>query len=77
MAKPSSPFLPVYAGDSVIGRAFELGRDSWAARMSDGTRVGFHGSLEAAQAAILARHVKVRAAGHARTRPERPTITLR
>lgn len=63
MGKPSSPFVPVYAGEIAIGRAFDLGRGSWAARMSDGTRVGFHDSLQAAQAAILARHAKVQSAG--------------
>ncbi|WP_156465593.1 hypothetical protein [Methylobacterium sp. Leaf106] len=77
MAKPSSPFVPVYAGDAVVGRAFELGRNSWAGRMSDGTRVGFHGSLEAAQGAILARHAKTTAARTAAPPVSRPTIGVR
>ena len=72
MPKPSSPYVPVYFGDVIIGRAFDLGRESWAGRMTDGTRVGFHASLEATRAAILHRHTKAPC-----SRPVSPSVKPR
>jgi hypothetical protein len=50
-----TPHVPVYAGDLIVGTAYDTEK-GWAARMQDGTPLGFHAALLDAQAAILARH---------------------
>lgn len=54
--KSDAPFVPIYAGETIVGRAYQTDDKRWSARMDDGTPLGLHAVLIDAQAAILARH---------------------
>lgn len=52
----NAPFVPVFSGETIVGRAYQMDDGTWCARMAGGTILGYHDASINAVAAILARH---------------------